>query len=75
MNCYVFPQGNLYWKGVGRTSAVNITLQEMNISQSASKPRFALSAENEARESSGMAWDTCARPQDYDSKPKSPVIE
>ncbi|XP_070000011.1 uncharacterized protein [Penaeus vannamei] len=68
-------KGNLYWKGVGRTSAVNITLQEMNISQSASKPRFALSAENEARESSGMAWDTCARPQDYDSKPKSPVIE
>ncbi|XP_063596655.1 cytokine receptor-like [Penaeus indicus] len=68
-------KGFLYWLNVGNASAVNVTLQDLNITQRASKPRFALSAENAARGSSGMAWDRCSHPQDYDSNPKPPIIE
>ncbi|XP_042869515.1 uncharacterized protein LOC122251552 isoform X2 [Penaeus japonicus] len=58
---------NLYWKNVASASAVNLTLEEMNVTDLVAPAdlRFALSAETFAEDSSGMAWSSCVHPQQY----------
>ncbi|XP_063596898.1 uncharacterized protein LOC134773526 isoform X2 [Penaeus indicus] len=67
---------NLYWKNLGSASAVNLTLEELNVTDSLTpdKVRFALSAETFAEDSSGMAWDSCVHPQLYNTQHSAPEI-
>lgn len=70
------PQTNLYWKNLGSVSAVNLTLEELNVTDSVTpdEVRFALSAETFAEDSSGMAWDSCIHPQQYNTQHSAPEI-
>ncbi|ROT67467.1 hypothetical protein C7M84_014464 [Penaeus vannamei] len=67
---------NLYWKNLGSVSAVNLTLEELNVTDSVTpdEVRFALSAETFAEDSSGMAWDSCIHPQQYNTQHSAPEI-
>ncbi|XP_063596901.1 uncharacterized protein LOC134773527 isoform X2 [Penaeus indicus] len=69
-------KNNLYWKNLGSASAVNLTLEELNVTDSLTpdKVRFALSAETFAEDSSGMAWDSCVHPQQYNTQHSAPEI-
>ncbi|XP_042869508.1 cytokine receptor-like isoform X1 [Penaeus japonicus] len=67
-------QGDLSWKNVGKVWSVNVTLQEMNVSAATSKVYFALSAETGDNASSGMSWDRCVTPQDYNTQRTSPTV-
>ncbi|XP_047484748.1 uncharacterized protein LOC125036307 isoform X2 [Penaeus chinensis] len=67
---------NLYWKNLGSASAANLTLGELNMTDSVTpdEVRFALSAETFAEDSSGMAWDSCVHPQQYNTQHSAPEI-
>ncbi|XP_070000363.1 interleukin-12 receptor subunit beta-1 isoform X2 [Penaeus vannamei] len=69
-------KSNLYWKNLGSASAVNLTLEELNVTDSVTpdEVRFALSAETFAEDSSGMAWDSCIHPQQYNTQHSAPEI-
>ncbi|XP_037797371.1 uncharacterized protein LOC119592566 isoform X3 [Penaeus monodon] len=69
-------KNNLYWKNLGSASAVNLTLEELNVTDSVTPDeiRFGLSAETFAEDSSGMAWDSCIHPQQYNTQHSTPKI-
>lgn len=68
-------QGDLGWINVGNVSAVNVTLQEMNVTLTTTKVHFALSAETPDNVSSGMAWDSCFAPEHYNTLRTPPSIQ
>nr|XP_045597466.1 uncharacterized protein LOC123757665 [Procambarus clarkii] len=52
-------QADLYWLTVGGVTAINITLEEFNLTEvEDTGVRFAVSTERETNVSSGVSWDT-----------------
>lgn len=68
-------QGDLSWMNVGNVSAVNVTLQEMDINPTSPRVHFALSAETADGVSSGMSWDSCVSPEVYNTLRTPPTIQ
>ncbi|XP_045126508.1 uncharacterized protein LOC123513409 isoform X3 [Portunus trituberculatus] len=69
--------GQLAWTTVANASAANLTLRDFGLLGAAEQVTFALSREDQAGTSSGLAWDRCFTPQPFNTArdPPSPGKE
>ncbi|XP_066940420.1 uncharacterized protein [Macrobrachium rosenbergii] len=67
----------IYWMSAGEVSAVNVTLEDFNVTEltKVGVPHFAISSQNKNGSFSGMKWACCRVPQTHKNKlPDQPTI-
>ncbi|XP_064097090.1 cytokine receptor-like [Macrobrachium nipponense] len=61
----------IYWMSAGEVNAVNVTLEDFNVTELAKVgvPHFGISSQNKKGSFSGMKWACCRGPQTYKNEP------
>ncbi|XP_045126760.1 uncharacterized protein LOC123513575 [Portunus trituberculatus] len=65
---------HLAWTTVANASAANLTLRDFGLLGAAEQVTFALSREDQAGTSSGLAWDRCVTPQPFNTARDPPRL-